>query len=75
MPAAGHRRGRFFLLLVDLGPGAVVSGIRIEINTGYSCFFTAACHRRRSFFSLVDLGPGAAVSGMLIEINTGHSCF
>ena len=24
------------LVLVDLGPGAAVSGMRIEINTGYS---------------------------------------
>ena len=26
--------GAFFLLLVDLGSGAAVSGMRIEINTG-----------------------------------------
>ena len=48
-------------------------GQRLEINTGYSCYLTAACRRRGVFFLLVNLGPGAAVSGMRIEINTGPS--
>ena len=30
-------RGAFFFL-VDLGPGAAVGGMRIEINTGCSCY-------------------------------------
>ena len=42
--------GRFFLL-VDLGPGAAVGAMRLEINTGYSCYLTAARHRRWRFFS------------------------
>ena len=32
-------------LLVDLGTGAAVSGMRIEIKTWYSCYMTVA-HRR-----------------------------
>ena len=49
--------GFYFLLLVlvDLGPGAAVSGMRIEINTAYSCYLTAARRRQGQFFSLVDL--------------------
>ena len=38
--------------------GAAVSGMQIEINTGYSYFMTVAGRRRGRFF-LVDLGPGA----------------
>ena len=34
---AARRRG-FFFLLVDLGPGAAVGGMRLEINTGNSCY-------------------------------------
>ena len=34
LTAACCRRGRIFLLLVDLGSGAAISGMRIEINTG-----------------------------------------
>ena len=45
------------------------------VNTGYSCYLTAARRRRAQFlFFLVDLGPGAAVCGMRIETNTGYSC-
>ena len=50
------------------------SGMRIEINTGYSCYLTAARRCQGQFF-LVDLGPGAAVGGMWIEINTGYGCY
>ena len=32
--------------LVDLGPGAAVGGMQLEVNIGYSCYLTAA-HRRR----------------------------
>ena len=45
----------------------------IEINTGYSCYLSAARRRRGRFFLLLDLGPGAAACGMGIEINTGYS--
>ena len=62
-------RGAFFS--VSLGPGAAVSGMQIEINTGYSCYLTAARRRRGGFF-LVGLSPGAEVSGMRIEINTAQ---
>ena len=37
MSAARGRWGRFFL--VDLGRGAAVNGMQIEINTWYSSFF------------------------------------
>ena len=60
-----------FFPLVDLGLGAAVGGMWIEINTRYSCYLTAACRRWGRFFFLVDLGPGAAVGGMRLEINTG----
>ena len=66
--------GGFFLLL-DLGPGAAAFGMRIEINTGCSCYLSAARRRRGRFFLLLDLGPGAAACGMGIEINTGYSCY
>ena len=36
----------------------------IEINTGYSCYLSAARRRRGRFFLLLDLGPGAAAGGM-----------
>ena len=39
----------------------------IEINTGYSCYLSAACRRRGRFFLLLDLGPGAAAGGMGID--------
>ena len=46
------------------------------VNTGYSCYLTAAgCRWGRFFLLLVDLGPGAAANGMQIEINTGYSCY
>ena len=35
--------------LVDLGPGTAVSGMRIEINTGYSCFLIDARRRQGEF--------------------------
>ena len=60
---------------MDLGPGAAVGGMRLEINTGYSCYLTAARRRLGCFFSLVDLGPGATVGGSRIEINIGLSCY
>ena len=67
--------GVFFLLLVDMGLGAAVGGMRLEINTGYSCYLTAARRCQGCFFSLVDLGPGAVIGGMRIEINTVLSCY
>ena len=39
----------------------------IEINTGYSCYLSAARRRRGQFFLLLDLGPGAAAGGMGID--------
>ena len=36
LTAACPRQGRFFFL-VNLDPGAAVGGMRIEINTEYSC--------------------------------------
>ena len=59
--------GGFFLLL-DLGPGAAACGMGIEINTGYSCYLSAARRRRGRFFLLLDLGPEAAAGGMGLEI-------
>ena len=41
---------------MDRGPGEVIGSMRIEINTGYSCYLTAARRRRGRFF--MDLGPG-----------------
>ena len=52
-------RGSFFLLL-DLGPGAAAGGMGIEINTGYSCYLSAARRRRGRFFSPVGSGPGGS---------------
>ena len=66
--------GGFFLLL-DLGPGAAACGMGIEINTGYSCYLSAARRRRGRFFSLIGSGPWAAAGGMEIKINTGYSCY
>ena len=63
------------MFFVDLGPGAAVGGMWIEINTGYSCYLTAARRRRGHFFSLVDLVLGAAVGCIRIEKNTGYSCY
>ena len=60
---------------MDLGQGAAVGGMRLEINTGYSCYLTVARRPWGRFFSLVNLGPGAAVEGIRIEINTGYSCY
>ena len=51
-------RGAFFSL-VDLGLGAAVGGMRIEINTGYSCYLTAA-RRRRELFCSSGSGPGGS---------------
>ena len=36
--------------LVDPGPGAAVGGMQIEINTGYSCYLTAARRCQGCFF-------------------------
>ena len=58
-----------------MGPGAAACGMEIEINTGYSCYLSAARRRRGRFFLLLDLGPGAAAGGMGLEINTGYSCY
>merc|ERR1711978_800436 len=63
------------LFLLDLGPGATACGMGIELNTGYTCYLSAAHRRRGRFFLLLDLGPGAAAGGMGIEINTGYSCY
>ena len=52
--------GAFFLLL-DLGPGAAACGMGIELNTGYTCYLSAACCRRGRFFS--PIGSGPRVSG------------
>ena len=39
LTAASRRRGHFFSYLIwVLGPGAAVGRMRIEINTGYSCY-------------------------------------
>ena len=46
------------LVLVDLGPGAAVGGMRIKINTGHSCYLTATRRRRGRFFSSSGSGPG-----------------
>ena len=43
----------------------------IEINTGYSCYLSAARRRRGRFFLLLDLGPGAAAGGMGLELTLG----
>ena len=59
LTAARRRRAQFLFFLVDLGPGAAVSGMRIEINTGYSCYLTAARRHWGQFFH-VDIGLGAA---------------
>ena len=67
--------GVVFFLLLDLGPGAAACGMGIEINTGYSCYLSAARRRRGRFFLLLDLGPGAAAGGMGLEINTVYSCY
>ena len=48
--------GGFFLLL-DLGPGAAACGMGIEINTGNSCYLSAARRRRGRFFSPIGSGP------------------
>ena len=45
--SARRRQGQFFLLL-DLGLGAAACGMGIEINTGYSCYLSAARRRFRS---------------------------
>ena len=42
------------LFLLDPSPGAAVDGMRIEINTGFSCYLIVARRRRGRFFSLVD---------------------
>ena len=60
---------------MDLGPGAAVGGMWIEINTRYSCYLTAAHRRQGRVFFLVDPSPGAAVVGIRIEINTGYGHF
>ena len=46
-----------FFLLLDLGPGAAAGGKGIEINTGYSCYLSAARRRRGRFFSPIGSGP------------------
>ena len=60
---------------MDLGLGAAVGDMWIEINTRYSCYLTAARRRRGGFLFLADLGLGAAVGGTQIEIKTGNSCY
>ena len=51
--------GGVFLLL-DLGPGAAACGMGIEINTGYSCYLSAARRSRGQFFSPIGSGPGGS---------------
>ena len=51
--------GGFFLLL-DLGPGSAAGGIGIEINTGYTCYLSAARRRRGAVFSPIGSGPGGS---------------
>merc|ERR1719394_1477075 len=46
-----------FFLLSDLGPGAAAGGMGIEINTGNSCYLSAARRRRGRFFSPIGSGP------------------
>ena len=41
--------------LVDLGPGAAVGGMRIEINTGYSCYLTADRFPNIFVFSILTM--------------------
>ena len=48
-----------FYFQVDLGTGAAVGGMQLEINTGYSCYLTAARRRRGVFF---PSGSGAVGS-------------
>jgi len=48
--------GGFFILL-DLGQGAAACGMGIEINTGNSCYLSAARRRRGRFFSPIGSGP------------------
>ena len=59
---------------VDLGSGATVSGVQIEIDTGYSCHMTAARHvvAGGHFFSPRDVAPGAAVR-QVDRDNTGYT--
>ena len=49
-----------FYFQVDLGTGAAVGGMQLEINTGYSCYLTAARRRRGVFF---PSGSGPRGSG------------
>ena len=49
--------GKCCFLLLDLGPRAAAVGMGIEINTGYSCYLSAARRRRGRFFSLIGSGP------------------
>ena len=52
--------GDIFFLLLELGPGAAACGMGIEINTGYSCYLSAARRRRGRFFSPIGSGPGGS---------------
>ena len=47
-----------FFPLVDLGLGAAVGGMWIEINTRYSCYLTAARRHRGQFSFSNGSGPG-----------------
>ena len=64
--------GGFFLLL-DLGPGAAACGMGIEINTGNSCYLSAARRRRGRFFSPIESGPRGS-SLWNVDRHTGNSC-
>ena len=54
--------GGFFLLL-DLGPGAAACGMGIEINTGYSCYLSAA--RRRFLMGSLSRSPWLSLNSVL----------
>ena len=43
-----------------MGPGAAACGMEIEINTGYSCYLSAARRSRGQFFSPIGSGPGGS---------------
>ena len=45
--------------LVDLGPGAAVGGMQLEVNIGYSCYLTAARRRQGQVFSSVSEPRGS----------------
>ena len=45
---SGSSSAGWFLFSSESGPGAAVSGMRHEINSGYSCYITAALTTQNS---------------------------